>query len=1069
MVEFRLLGPVEMAASGAVIAAGPPQQRLVLAALAVDADRQVTTETLVDRVWGDDPPERARRTLQAHVARIRRLLERAGAGEERPARLVRRSGGYLLDVDRGQVDLLRFRFLVDQARTGTSADIDRVARLREALELWRGPPLAGLPGQWAERMRKAWSQQHLDAVVAWAQAELRVGNAEGLIGRLTELVDEHPLVEPLAALLMQALDAAGRRSHALDQYLTTRRRLVDELGTEPGTELRTLHRAILREDRAEIGGVRPPTPRSARTAPAPPGSASPGPGPLVPAQLPPDVYGFVGRDEEIARLDEALTSIGRRAAAGIWLLSGTAGVGKTALAVHWGHRVRTDFPDGQLYIELHGYAATPPVRPLDALNRILRALGVAADRIPLQEEEAAAAFRSTVAGRRMLVVVDNAHDAEQVRPLLPGTCSCVVVVTSRDRLPGLVARDGAQRIDLDLLPPGDAVGLLRTLIGRRADDEPAAVTALADICARLPLALRIAAELATAQPVSVLSDLVGGLAEERRRLAVFDAGDDPRTAVRAVFSWSYDRLPPEAAGLFRVLGLHPGGPFDEHAAAALAGVAPDSAGHQLRVLARTHLLEPDAGGRFAMHDLLHAYAADLAADETDRVRRDAQTRLFDYYLTTASAAVAVAFPPAGAPSPPSRSSPGPGLFSSRADAKRWLDRERATLVACAGYTLAHDRPLYTCRFAATLKTYLLTDGHYSDAVAVHRHAVAAYRLLGDRAGEAEATGYIGTLLWRLGRSEEALSAFREVLDIRRGLGDLAGEAASLNNLGLAYHAMGYPEQAADHLHRALALHRQGQDREREAGTLLNLGLVEAKRGRYPGALDLLTCSLAGHRELGARAGEASALGNLGKVHYRLGRYDEAAEHHERALEIFTDLGRRASQAEALDDLGAVLRATGRPAEAIDRHERALALARDIGTRSTEAAVQDNLGQALRAMGRYEQAARHHREALALAREVADRSLEAAGLNSLGETLRAAGRAADALDHHHRARVLARDVGDAYEEVRADEGIGCALFDTGHLAEANATWFAALKRYAELGVPEAHRLALRLAPSESSSD
>jgi DNA-binding SARP family transcriptional activator len=340
-VEFRLLGPVEVAASGEAVEVGPPQRCAVLAALAVDAGRPVTVETLIDRVWGDQSPERARRALHAHITRIRRMLEYAATVDERPARLLRRPGGYLLDIDPGLVDLHRFRRLLDQAREPGRTAAERVGLLREALRLWRGEPLAGLTGQWATRTRQGWRQQHVDAVLAWAFAELAVDNPTAVIDPLTDLVDEHPFLESLIAVLMRALYAAGHSTEALDLYAVTRERLVEELGTEPGTELRRVHHGILRDDLDKPHGPPGPTPPST---------------PDVPAQLPRDVRGFSGRREELARLDALACSAGEQCTPlVISAIAGTAGVGKTALAVHWAHQVADRFPDGQLYVNLRGF------------------------------------------------------------------------------------------------------------------------------------------------------------------------------------------------------------------------------------------------------------------------------------------------------------------------------------------------------------------------------------------------------------------------------------------------------------------------------------------------------------------------------------------------------------------------------------------------------------------------------------------------------------------------------------------------------------------------------------------
>jgi DNA-binding SARP family transcriptional activator len=607
---FKLLGPVECTVKGHRVDLGSAKQRTVLAALLADAGRLVPWSTLIDRVWDQAPSTDARGVLYTYVNRIRRVLELAHPAGDRSVALVRRTGGYALSLDPDQVDLHRFRRLVTAAYDRRRPDPERSELLEEALALWDGTALADLPGAWAARMRDTWNRQRLDAAVQWARAELRLGRPERVIGPVEELSAEYPFAEPLAGTLIRALAAAGRDAEALDHYARTRAHLIDKLGTEPGPELREVHRSILRGTRGQAPAARHP----------------------APAQLPAEVPAFVGREAELAELARLSAPAGRSS---LVMVSGTAGVGKSALAIRWAHQARESFPDGQLYVNLRGYDPQQPVPAVEALAGFLAALGVPARDLPLDLDERAARYRTQISGRRTLILLDNASSAEHVRPLLPGTPSCVVVVTSRDSLAGLVALHGAHRLDLDLLPTADAVALLRTLVGARVQDEPEAATVLAGQCARLPLALRVAAELATARPASPLAELVSELADQRRRLDLLDAGGDPRGAVRAVFSWSYRRLPADAARAFRLLGLHPGPDLDPHAAAALTGERLDATRRLLGVLVHAHLIEPVRAGRYGMHDLLRAYATDLAhAEDSERERSEALSGLACHYRET---------------------------------------------------------------------------------------------------------------------------------------------------------------------------------------------------------------------------------------------------------------------------------------------------------------------------------------------------------------------------------------------------------------------------------------------------
>ncbi len=501
-VEFRVLGDVEVHAAGQRVGAGHARQRSVLAVLLLDLGRVVSAEQLIDRVWGENPPGSVRNVLYGYVAKLKAAIAQAGDPE---VVLARRPGGYLLDADPERVDLYRFRRLAAEA-AAAGDDRQAAALLRDALGLWHGPALAGLDSPWLNGMRETLDRQRIAAVLDVSDIALRQGQHAALISELAGEAVAYPADERLIGQLMVALYQSGRQAEALQLFEQTRRRLAGELGADPGPELRALHQRMLRGDPSLAA------PGPAGHGAAPPGRTGEPSGRAgeAPRELPADTTTFTGRATELIELDQLLPDPGAGAGdpaqadaggtAVISAVSGTAGVGKTALAVHWAHRVAEYFPDGQLYVNLRGYDPDRPVPAADALAGFLRTLGVAGQDIPPEQDERAARYRSLLAGRRVLVLADNAAEVAQVRPLLPGSPGCVMVVTSRDSLAGLVARDGARRLDLDLLPHEDAAGLLRALIGVRAEAEPGAVAALAGLCARLPLALRVAAELAVARP-----------------------------------------------------------------------------------------------------------------------------------------------------------------------------------------------------------------------------------------------------------------------------------------------------------------------------------------------------------------------------------------------------------------------------------------------------------------------------------------------------------------------------------------------------------------------------------------
>jgi tetratricopeptide (TPR) repeat protein/transcriptional regulator with XRE-family HTH domain len=644
-----------------------------------------------------------------------------------------------------------------------------------------------------------------------------------------------------------------------------------------------------------------------------------------PTPLPPDVRGFGGRAAELAALDRLLDEVGEGGPLVVAVLSGTAGVGKTALAVHWAHRARAHFPDGRLHVDLHGYGPEPPLPVEEAQARLLAALGQA-DNLPAGAEPRAALLRTRLDGRRMLLLLDNAADVEQVRPLLPGTATCLVLVTSRDSLPGLVAREGAHRIELDPLPAADATALLGALVGDRARLDPAATAALAERCDRLPLALRVAAELAVSRPGVPLGELVEELSAEP--LDRLDAGGDPRAGVRAVLSWSYRHLDPATARTFRLLGLVPGHDVDAGAVAALTGTDPATAGRRLATLVQASLVQPTGPGRFGMHDLLRAYARDLAGGDEAPLRR-----LAEWYADAAAKATAVLFGPGwGRPPAPAPPHPRPAPPTGTA-ALAWLDTERPALVAAS--RLAPG-------LGPVLDRYLDQGGHQADALVVHGHARAAARTAGDRVAEAEAEASLGATAAGQGRFDAAAEHLERALALRD---DPAGRAAALSGLGAVRAAAGRFDAAMPPLRQALDLLAELADPAAEARVRSNLSGVLAAGGRPAEAAAELERALTLFRASGDRVGAARALANLGDVRAVQGREDEAGEHLTEALGLFRDTGDRVGAAYALHGLADLLARQGRDRAAADRYEQALALFREIG----DAAGADRTAAALAAV------------------------------------------------------------------------------------------------------------------------
>ena len=907
MVEFRLLGPVTVQAGDEQVDAGPPRQRAVLAALLVDAGRLVTLETLIDRVWGERPPAKARDALYSYVARIRRLLTRVEQLDGSRLVLARHTGGYILDVPPDRVDWLHFTGLVHGARAAVRARTAPAADLAAALALWHGQPLADMPGAWAARTRQAWTEERIEAATEWADLQLAAGHPQTVPPVIRPLVAEHPLAERPVAVLMRALTAAGRSAEALALFADARRRLADELGADPGPELRRLHESVLRGELDGDGQA------AGETGPP---SAGPWPtdGP-APAQLPADVAGFTGRTAELAALDALLDRPADVPAVVVTAVAGTAGVGKTALAVRWAHRVADRFPDAQLYVNLRGFdPGGRAMSPVTAVRGFLDALGVPAERIPTGLDAQAALYRSLLAGKRILVVLDNARDAEHVRPLLPGTRTALAVVTSRNPLTALVA-DGAHPVALDLLSTADA----RELLARRIDPgrvtaEPEAVEQIIAACARLPLALALVAARAATHPSFPLAALAGELAAGDRpgRLDTSDVLGQ----VRAVFSWSYTTLTPAAARLFRLLGLHPGPDVSAPAAASLTAEPLAGTRRSLAELARAGLLTEHAPGRYGFHDLLGAYATDLTSTvDSDDERRAALTRLLDHYTHTAHTANRLLEPardPIQMPLPPPAHGTAPEQLGDLPAALAWLTTEHPALLGAQRLAAGTGHDTHTWQLAWTLETFLDRRGHWQDLAGAWQTAQVAADRLGDLTAAAYAHRRVGWAGSLLGWSEWAHTHLRRALDLYAEVGDQIGEAGVHLLLGGLCERQDRPDQARDHAQQALTRYRAAGHRRGQAIALNNLGWIHAQLGDHARALPNCQQALSLHQQLDDRDGEAAAWDSLGYVHHHLDQHTESARCYEYALALFRDVGDRREEAATLSRLGDAHSAAGQP-------------------------------------------------------------------------------------------------------------------------------------------------------------
>lgn len=1058
---MRLLGPVTAFDAGRQIPLGPRKQRLVLAVLGLEAGRTVDVTELVDLAWPDDPPRTATHAIRVCVSGLRSALR-----DVPDTRITLQGSGYALRMDLAGIDVHRFGTLLAQARTATD-DARRVALLDRALGLWNGPALAGVAAPHVqERLAAGLAENRLTAIEDRIDARLRLGRRHELLGELAGLIASHPLRERLVGQLMLALYRDGRAADALASFRHYREQLAAELGLDAGQRLRQIELAILREDTAALalaagqsGGHVPlfnsePKPTAHITTAG-----------LVPAQLPPAVAGFTGRAAALAELGSLLPA--RPPAGSIAVIAGTAGVGKTALAVHWAHRHRGDFPDGQLYVNLGGYAPSPPTAPERALAGFLRALGVPAEQVPVDADEAAALYRSLLADLRMLVVLDNASSPGQVRPLLPGGQGCLTVITSRDRLAGLVVRDGAHHLDLGVLSDDEALALLTDLLGAaRTSAEPESVAELAALCARLPLALRIA----TAQLARHPRQPVGELAAEMRegnRLAVLEVSGDEQSAVRAAFDLSHATLSPDARRLFQLAGLQPGSDVSTRAAAALAGNDAAEARRLLADLTTAHLLDERAPGRFAMHDLLRLYAAERAEQEISAADRAAATgRLCDHYLLMADAAARVLYPNMQRlPVPPGLSTAvaDVGTMASHTDAQAWLDAERPNLVATVTWTAQHGPKQTAWLIADAMRGYFWTRRHHIDWLAVAEAGLAAAAAEQDWQAMVAADLSLAAAKRSLTRFDEAAGHLIQAADLARKAGWLQGEAAAVGSLANVFRDQGRMAEAAEQHRRALEIYRQTGSRGGEATSLVNLGNVLLEMGCPPDeATAPLIQSLAIYREIGARHAEANALNSLGCAYLIQGQYAEAQDHLNQALALHREIGSREGEADDLTNLAELHIDTGEYERARELATASLELARESDERRVVIDATNTLGVVARLLGDAASAARCHQDCLTTDEDGYGRG-EATALIGLASAQADLGQHDLARATVERALLITRKTGLRLLEGHALTAAAGIALACGEADQARADAHAALTVYGraghQLGAGRAERVLL----------
>jgi DNA-binding SARP family transcriptional activator/DNA-binding XRE family transcriptional regulator len=905
-----VLGPLTVWRNGIRADPGAGRQRAVLGLLAVHPGTALHRETIIDAVWGFQPPASAIAMVQSYVSRLRRLLGETVLASD--------GTSYRLALTAAELDALEFARLADLAR-GSAAAGNPAAACRwydRALQLWRGEPLADVSALRGDPALTELAQQRTAMILDHADAAAAAGWPERVLPQLRELSAREPLDERIHARLMLTLAACGQQAAALSVFDQLRQRLDAELGITPGAELADAHLRILRgqlhaRSEAEVknGTGKPGSPAPpVRVAELPARTAAEaeqaGTGLR---QLPAAVAHFTGRAPELAVLTGLLDQVGDGSGTVvISAIGGMAGIGKTALAIHWAHQAAASFPGGQLYVNLRGFGPTgPPATPTEALLGFLDALGVNPERIPAALEAQAALYRSMIAGKRLLIVLDNARDENQVRPLLPGSPGCLVIVTSRNQLTGLAAAEGADLLTLDVLTDTDAHALLAARLGRaRAYEEPTAVAEIATLCARLPLALAITASRAAARPRFSLAALAAELRNARNRLEALDAGD-PAVSVRPVFAWSYQQLSPAAARMFRLLGLHPGPDTTAPAAASLAGVPVSQAWPALIELARAHLVTEPLPGRYGFHDLLRTYATEQAqTSDSDADRYAAVGRVLDHYLHSAhTAAVLINSTRDPAAVPPLRPGVRPEPLAGRQQALAWMHAEHQVLLAAIILADSTGHDVHAWQIPWTMTDFLQWHGHWHQEAAIERTAVAAATRLGDPAGQAVSLRLLTQACVHLGDYDQALAHCAASLELHLQLGDRIGEAKVSQWLAVIAREQGRHADGLSHDQEALRLYQATGYRTGEASVLNNIGWSYVLLGDYHKARTCGQQSLTLTTELGLRHGQGHAWDTLGYAEHHLGNFAAAAACYHRALSTFREVGDLPAEAGTLTRLG----------------------------------------------------------------------------------------------------------------------------------------------------------------------
>jgi tetratricopeptide (TPR) repeat protein/DNA-binding SARP family transcriptional activator len=1036
-IEFNILGPPELRAAGPGVMKVPPQLWNVLVSLLLTPKVAVTAETLIDRLWGDDPPTKSRHTLRTYIWRIDQVLARAQGDEADgiPLRVSRLAHGYALKIDPHVVDLSRLRAMTAHADAlAESGDIRHAAELlREAEAMPRGRPLAGLQGDWIGRQRESIEEELRAVKFRRVKLDLALGRHAALLPELAVLVDEYDLNEELIAYKMLALFRGSRQADALRVYRETQARLAGQ-GLVPCPDLANLHLRILRHD-PELA-ITPAYRRDGRES--------------QPDTLPADIADFTGRIVEMRMLTK------RADQPTVWVIEGSGGVGKTALSVHAGHQMRTWYPDARLFLKFRAHDQyRDPLDPADALRGLLTMLDIPVMRIPATLDGRAELWRTELAGRRALLIFDDVTGPEQIRPLLPETGDCLIIVTARQHDDGW---DKAKTLSLRVLPEDDAAALFTQIAGRTAARDPEQVTRVSRLCDFLPLAIRVAASRVRSGEVANLSDLADEFSEPTDG---HGPGSEVSRQVHASFELSYRRLAQGEQRFFRYLGISPCLGSTPHSAAALTNVTVTESRTMLGALADYHLLEEISPGRFGFHDLLRSFAAGRSAvEDSARDVRNGVGQLADYYLHAVIQASQVRQAPTANASMP--------FADTTASAAAWLESEWGNALRVAEQCARHEFKRRCADLVHALAQFLIASGHWDDALAAHLMAVQACRDHDDVPGRARSSLDLSFVYLRTGRNEEALRHADDAVKAFEVLGDQSGRAAALNRIGIINRNTGRFRNALAYHQEALDIYRTIGDSRDVARTLVNAGAVLWYLGRLEEEMGYLSHALGIYREINDLNGQAAALNNIGTVQLLKGYHRDATDSYQAARDIFCEIGGRQNLALADHNLARVQKYKGNCASAIAIYHKVHAIYRSLGDLQHQAYALADMAAVYNWDQRFHEALTHYENAASMAEKAGDRYAYTEAVCGMAEAHLGSGRISVALETYERAARLGGEIECPYQQAKAMNGIAESMLHTRGQTEARIYLQAAYDIFAQIGVPEAAITEMRLYTLDASA-